>query len=138
MRSTAKAAALLLGIWCVGAMAEEIDVDTGLIQAPGWEQVRMHCGGCHSLKLVTAQRADRRTWLNIIRWMQATQNLWRFEPATEKRILDYLAANYPPRPDRRRAPIPPSLMPPEIDEPSVSSAAGNRARHLSLLNIRLR
>ncbi len=94
------------------AVAQEIDEATGLTQAPGWELVRANCGGCHSFKLVTAQRADRQTWLDTIRWMQATQNLWQFDAVTENAILDYLAASYPPRPERRRAPIPPSLMPP--------------------------
>jgi hypothetical protein len=88
-----------------------IDAATGLVIAPGWEQVRAHCGGCHSHALVTGQRADRASWLEIIRWMQATQNLWQFDPATENAILDYLAENYPPQPNRRRAPIPPSLLP---------------------------
>ena len=97
--------------------AVEIDDATGLIQNPGWEMVRIHCGGCHSHALVTAQRADRQTWLDMIRWMQATQNLWQFDPATETQILDYLAANYPPQPNRRRAPIPPSLLP---NSPPVS------------------
>jgi hypothetical protein len=60
---------------------------------------------------VTAPRADRNTWLDIIRWMQATQNLWQFQPEVEAQILDYLAVNYPPQPNRRRAPIPTSLMP---------------------------
>ena len=44
--------------------------------------------------------------------MQAKQNLWQFEPETEKKIVAYLAANYPPQADRRRAAIPPDLMPP--------------------------
>ena len=96
---------------CTGANAQETDAATGLAVAPGWELVRAHCGGCHSLKLVTSQRADRSTWLDVIRWMQATQNLWQLDGGTEGRILDYLAANYPPQPNRRRAPIPPSLMP---------------------------
>jgi hypothetical protein len=91
--------------------ATEIDEATGLKIDPGWELVRIHCGGCHSHALVTGQRADRQTWLDIIRWMQATQNLWQFDPATEGQILDYLADNYPPQPHRRRAPIPPSLVP---------------------------
>jgi len=91
--------------------AADIDSASGLIKAPGWEQVRAHCGGCHSHALVTAQRADRNTWLDIIRWMQETQNLWQFQSQVETQILDYLAANYPPQPKRRRAPIPPSLMP---------------------------
>jgi hypothetical protein len=93
------------------AAAVDIDESSGLIKSPGWEQVRAHCGGCHSHALVTSQRADRQTWLDIIRWMQATQNLWQFQVDTEAQILDYLAANYPPQDNRRRAPIPPSLMP---------------------------
>jgi hypothetical protein len=93
------------------ARAADIDEATGLIKNPGWEQVQANCGGCHSHALVTSQRADRNTWLDSIRWMQATQNLWQFEPQIEAQILDYLAENYPPMANRRRAPIPPSLMP---------------------------
>ena len=102
----------ILLLAAVPAAAQELDEATGLVRAPGWELVRANCGGCHSYRLVTAQRADRQTWLDTIRWMQATQNLWEFAPATEDAILDYLAASYPPRAERRRAPIPPSLMPP--------------------------
>jgi hypothetical protein len=105
-------AAFLVLLPAVAMPADEIDEATGLIRNPGWEMVRIHCGGCHSHALVTGQRADRQTWLDIIRWMQATQNLWQFDPATEEQILDYLADNYPPQPNRRRAPIPPSLRPP--------------------------
>ncbi len=93
------------------AVAADIDEASGLIKAPGWEAVRVNCGGCHSHALVIQQRADRQTWLDMIRWMQASQNLWQFSPDMEAQILDYLAANYPPQPNRRRAPIPPSLMP---------------------------
>ena len=113
----ARAALLIAALLAAGpaiaqAVAPEVDEATGLAVAPGWEQVRAHCGGCHSHRLVISQRADRQTWLDMIRWMQATQNLWQFEPATEEAILDYLATNYPPQPNRRRAPIPPTLMPP--------------------------
>ena len=103
--------ALLILLAPMLATANESDEVTGLKKNPGWEQVRNHCGACHSHALVTAQRADRNTWLDIIRWMQATQNLWQFQPEVETEILDYLAANYPPQENRRRAPIPPSLMP---------------------------
>jgi hypothetical protein len=44
--------------------------------------------------------------------MQATQNLWQFEPEVENAILDYLAENYAPRQTHRRAPLPERLMPP--------------------------
>lgn len=100
-------AALLLAL----QVQAETDATTGLVVAPGWQQVRAHCGGCHSHALVTQQRADRQTWLDMIRWMQASQNLWQFQPEVEEQILDYLAKNYPPQPNRRRAPIPVTLMP---------------------------
>jgi hypothetical protein len=104
---------LVLLIWPVlsPAFAADIDSATGLIKAPGWETVRAHCGGCHSHALVTQQRADRQSWLDTIRWMQSTQNLWQFPADVEAQILDYLASNNPPQPNRRRAPIPASLMP---------------------------
>lgn len=95
----------------LASLAADVDPQTGLVMNPGWQLVRAHCGGCHSHALVTAQRADRQTWLDMIRWMQATQNLWQFPPEIEAEILDYLADNYPPQANRRRAPIPPSLMP---------------------------
>lgn len=103
-----------LGLLAVGVLAAEapsVDPATGLKVAPGWETVRAHCGGCHSHALVTAQRADRNTWRDIIGWMQETQNLWQFDAATEKTILDYLVTNYPPHAQRRRAPLPPGLLP---------------------------
>lgn len=106
-----RACATVLLVLLVLTAAAEFDEATGLVKNPGWETVRIHCGGCHSHALVIAQRADRQTWLDMIRWMQATQNLWQFDPATESQILDYLADNYPPQPNRRRAPIPPSLLP---------------------------
>ncbi len=103
--------AVLLACLPLAAPAADVDADTGLVMQPGWEDVRAHCGSCHSFGLVTHQRADRQTWLDMIRWMQATQNLWSFEPDTESRILDYLADNYPPRGDYRRPPLSPDLMP---------------------------
>ncbi len=103
---------IFVSLCCPSAFAEDnIDPNTGLNIDTGWELVSAHCGVCHSHKLVISQRADRQTWLDIIRWMQATQNLWQFDPATESTMLDYLAKNYPPQSSRRRAPIPPSLMP---------------------------
>ena len=104
-------AAVLLLLPFVAMAQESIDETTGLKVAPGWLHVRAHCGGCHSHALVTQQRGDHNTWLSMIRWMQATQNLWQFTPEVEAEILDYLSTNYPPRHNVRRAPIPPHLMP---------------------------
>lgn len=94
----------------------EVDAATGLVMAPGWLHVRANCGGCHSHALVTSQRADRDTWLTMIRWMQATQNLWQLAPDVETELLDYLASAYAPPPATRRAPLPAALMPaPDAD-----------------------
>ncbi len=90
----------------------ELDPVTGLIMAQDWEIVRANCTPCHSAKLVTQQRGTAEQWLTMIRWMQAKQNLWPFDENTEHRIIAYLANNYPPDAARRRAAIPPGLMPP--------------------------
>ena len=92
--------------------AVDVDPSTCLIESPGWELVRAQCGGCHSYGLITNQRGDRQTWLEIIRWMQETQNFWDLGVDVESAILDYLAENYPPPREFRRAPIPADLMPP--------------------------
>ena len=103
------------------AAAEEplLDPFTGLRMTGDWQLVRNNCVGCHSAKLITQQSGTEAHWLELIRWMQAKQNLWQFEPETEKKIIAYLAANYPPQENRRRAPIPPGLMPPNPYAPSL-------------------
>jgi hypothetical protein len=80
-----------------GVFAQEpdlpVDAASGLVMMEGWELVQAHCGACHSLKLVTQNRGDRKHWLKMIRWMQDQQNLWPLGPA-EETILDYLAMYY--------------------------------------------
>lgn len=92
--------------------AQEIDELTGLIKSGDWQLIRNNCIACHSAKLITQQSGSASQWLGLIRWMQASQNLWQFDEDTENRIIAYLTKNYPPKTNRRRAPIPPSLMPP--------------------------
>lgn len=81
-----------------------------LVDAPGVNLVRGHCSACHSLDLVTSQRGDRRYWLNLIRWMQRTQNLWQIPTAQEEEILDYLAVHYTESQWGRRPNLPPQLV----------------------------
>ena len=57
----------------------------------------------------------------MIRWMQEKQNLWQFEPDVESRIVAWLAETYPPSADRRRAAIPPELMPPNPFAPDKTA-----------------
>jgi len=90
---------------------QEVDPVTGLIKAENWELVRSNCTVCHSARLIIQQRASRTGWTDMIRWMQATQSLWQFDGPTEEKILDYLAANYPPSQTTRRLPIPVRLRP---------------------------
>ena len=90
----------------------EVDADTGLIIAPGWEMAAAHCGGCHSHALVTAQRGDSDFWLSNIRWMQKTQNLWEIPQAQEQVLLAYLETNYNETDWGRRPALAQSLMPP--------------------------
>ena len=81
---------------------QAIDPATGLIVAPGVEDVVANCTACHSAKFITLQRGDRQTWKDMIVWMQKTQNLWSLDMPnaqgqnTEKVILDYLSTNYAP------------------------------------------
>lgn len=93
---------LVLPVVVFGA---EIDKETGLIIAPGLEEVKKTCTVCHSPMLITQNKADRDGWREIIRWMQANQGLRQLEPALENSILDYLAANYGPAATSRRPPL---------------------------------
>jgi hypothetical protein len=98
---------MLLVLWAVPGFAadKEIDKETGLIIAPGFEEVKKTCTVCHSSMLVTQNKADREGWLEMIRWMQEKQGLWKLEPKLENAILDYLAANYGPTAVYRRPPL---------------------------------
>ena len=84
----------------------DIDKESGLIIDKGWEIVEGNCAVCHGMELVTIQRADRATWLELIRWMQDGQGLWEFDPDTENEMLDYLAKHYAPVYEtRKRLPL---------------------------------
>jgi len=114
-------ALILLAAMPAWADDPEIDAFTGLKVAEGWEHVRANCIACHSTRLITQQRGNAAQWLAMIRWMQDKQNLWQFEPAVEAAIVSYLAENYPPDADRRRAAIPPDLLPPNPYAPETTS-----------------
>ncbi len=102
---------LILPTLLAAPVAAEVDKSTGLIKDDNWQLISQNCAACHSLKLVTANRFDRETWLETIRWMQKTQKLWEFKPAVEDKILTYLATNYAPSARVRRPALAPDLMP---------------------------
>lgn len=116
------ALACLLASALTAAGEPELDPYTGLKMTGDWQLVRNNCIACHSARLITQQRGSADQWLGLIRWMQNKQNLWQFEPATEVKIVSYLANNYPPQADRRRAAIPRELMPPNPYAPTTSDS----------------
>lgn len=83
----------------------QIDKDTGLIVAPGFEEVKKTCTVCHSPMLITQNKADRDGWLEMIRWMQKNQGLRQLEPELEETILEYLSTNYGQTASSRRPPL---------------------------------
>jgi len=91
--------------------AQTVDPATGLVIAPGFELVSAQCTVCHSARLVIQNRADRKGWLSMIRWMQEKQGLWALGNS-EATMLDYLAANYGPQAVGRRKALPTELLPP--------------------------
>ncbi len=78
-----------------------IHVPSGLIVDDGVDIVMTTCGACHSLSLVTQNRATKEGWKDIIVWMQETQKLWDLGD-NEEIILNYLAKNYAPENEGRR------------------------------------
>ncbi len=111
----------LLSILCIATLSlhagsakkepVKFDKDTGLKIAKGVETVKANCTACHSAKFIILQKGDRDTWLSMIRWMQKTQGLWKFDAKTEDTILTYLETNYPPGKASRRANLKLSDMP---------------------------
>ena len=77
--------------------------------------VTSQCGYCHSLALVTQNRADREGWRSLIRWMQEKHGLWELG-TLETPILDYLEKHYSPKESGRRPPIAGHLLP-KLDIP---------------------
>ena len=116
--------AFILILFATPLWAQDVELDpySGFRMTGDWELVRANCIACHSAKLVTQQRGTADQWLSMIRWMQEKQNLWQFDPVVEEKIVNYLAENYPPKADRRRAAIPPDLMPPNPYAPPTKEA----------------
>jgi len=87
-----------------------IDPQSGLVEASGKNMVVAHCSACHSTTLITQNTMSRERWLDTIRWMQKTQQLWPLGDA-EPLILDYLSTWYGPKTVSRRQPLAPHLLP---------------------------
>jgi|SRR5690606_13353709 len=82
----------------------KVHIPTGLAEGEGLTEVINNCTNCHSAKLITQNRMKREMWLEAIRWMQETQNLWDLGK-NEEIILDYLSTHYAPEEKGRREPL---------------------------------
>lgn len=82
-------------------IVQEIHEPTGFIVDEGMQETITNCTSCHSAKLVTQNRMSKEGWINTIRWMQETQNLWNLGP-NEEIITTYLAKHYAPTETGRR------------------------------------
>lgn len=73
-----------------------LDAYWGLPEDPAgtFDLVGMYCGGCHSLDVVTQQRATRARWQALLDWMVAEQGMVALEADDQRAILDYLVANF--------------------------------------------
>lgn len=78
-----------------------IHIRTGFKEGEGLMTVVNNCTNCHSAELVIQNRMSEERWVETIRWMQKTQNLWDLGP-NEKVIVNYLVTNYPPKNKGRR------------------------------------
>ncbi len=83
-------------------VVDGIHASTGLVADGNYQLVVSNCTSCHSSKLITQNRATKEGWTKMIKWMQETQNLWDLGE-NEALIVEYLAKNYAPEFQGRRA-----------------------------------
>lgn len=87
------AAALAL---TAAAWAQEESPDD-LPQGKGRDEAFYGCTACHGFALVRQQGLSRERWDETIDYMSTRHNMPELDPADRVLILDYLAANFPPR-----------------------------------------
>lgn len=75
------------------AKDQEIDPQSGLIKAPGWELVNYQCNACHTTSIIPQNPGNKEEWRATIQWMVDTQGLWDLSDTWEP-VLTYLSTNY--------------------------------------------
>ena len=74
-------------------------------EGPGRDETADMCAACHSGRLVSQQGLSRAQWDETLDVMTERHKMPKLEGEERKRILDYLAAAFPPR-TRRGSPNP--------------------------------
>lgn len=64
---------------------------------PGRDETFGLCTACHGYRLVSNQGQTRRQWDDTLSWMTQRHNMPELEGADRDLILDYLAAQHPPK-----------------------------------------
>ena len=113
-----QALTLFLMTASVSVSGQDIDDESGLIKAEGWEVVKSACTECHAGMMITQNAGNLAVWESRIRWMQETQGLRVLSGEEEATILTYLSANYPQKASSRRATLPTYLLPTNLAEAS--------------------
>jgi hypothetical protein len=88
--------AVALALAGAAAWAQEESPDD-LPQGKGRDEAFYGCTACHGFALVRQQGLSRERWDETIDYMSTRHNMPELDPADRVLILDYLAANFPPR-----------------------------------------
>ena len=113
-----QALTLLLMTATVSVSGQDIDDESGLKKAEGWEVVKSTCTECHAGMMITQNAGNLAVWESRIRWMQETQGLRALSGEEEATILSYLSVNYPQKASSRRAGLSAHLLPTNPTEAS--------------------
>lgn len=64
---------------------------------PNRDEAFYACIACHNFKLVAAQGMGREKWSETLDWMVSKHNMPALAAEEREKVLDYLAASFPPR-----------------------------------------
>jgi hypothetical protein len=93
-----------LALFCAGAALAQAPAfmpsdenPEDLPPGPGRDDAFYSCTPCHGFKIVAQQGQSRERWSDTLDWMTEKHKMPPLEGDMRKTVLDYLAANYPPR-----------------------------------------
>ena len=106
-----QALTLLLMTATVSVSGQDIDDESGLMKAEGWEVVKSTCTECHAGMMITQNAGNLAVWESRIRWMQETQGLRALSGEEEATILSVSVSQLSAKASSRRAGLPAHLLP---------------------------
>lgn len=88
---------LLLALAPPAAVRAQEEGPEDLPEGKGRDEAFYGCTACHGFALVRQQGMTRERWSDTIDYMMVRHNMPELDKADRELILDYLAANFPPR-----------------------------------------